>query len=162
MLNNFFCTTSDYAESLGLSLDFQNFEKEIADFPGAYSHTNRGAFYVVTDGSQKVVGCIGLRPFKGFADTTMQGYQLDPPQTTRVCEMKRLYVMPDYRRYKIGNVLVDKVLTEAKANGYTSMVLDTLPRLVGATNLYERKGFKEMQGCIDDADYGRLYLEVAL
>ncbi|KAG2184379.1 hypothetical protein INT43_000288 [Umbelopsis isabellina] len=152
----------DYAESLNLSLDFQNFEKEIADFPGAYSHTNRGAFFVVTDGSQKVVACVGLRPFKGFADTSMKDYQIDRPATTQVCEMKRLYVMPDYRRFKIGGVLVEKLFAAAKEIGYTSMVLDTLPRLAGAIKLYERYGFKEMQGCIDDAGYGRLYYEAPL
>lgn len=74
--------------------------------------------------------------------------------------MKRLYVIPEYRRFKIGAALVDKVIEDGKARGYTSMVLDTLPRLVGATRLYESKGFKEMLGCIDNANLERLYLEL--
>lgn len=114
------------------------------------------------EGVQKLVACVGLRPFKGFADTTMTSYNIEPPHTTKVCEMKRLYVMPEYRRFKIGGVLVDKLMAEGKARGYTSMVLDTLPRLAGATRLYEAKGFKAMPGCIDDANYGRLYFEAQL
>lgn len=112
--------------------------------------------------AETVVACVGLRPFKGFADTTITDHTIEPPQTTKMCEMKRLYVMPEYRRFKIGGVLVDKLMAEGKARGYTSMVLDTLPRLAGATRLYDAKGFKPMPGCIDDADYGRLYFEAQL
>ncbi|KAH8553487.1 acyl-CoA N-acyltransferase [Umbelopsis sp. PMI_123] len=153
----------DYSAGLGISLFFQNFDKEVADFPGAYTDENRGSFYVVTEnngGIEKVVACIGLRPFKGFADTGMPDYDIGSPETTKVCEMKRLYVVPEYRKFKIGAALVDKVIEDGKARGYTSMVLDTLPNLVGATRLYERRGFKEMTGCIDNADLGRLYFEL--
>lgn len=154
---------SDYSASLGISLNFQNFDKEVADFPGAYTEENRGSFFVVIDKddeNEKVVACVGLRPFKGFADTGMPGYSIGSPETTKVCEMKRLYVNPEYRRFKIGAALVDKLIEDGKARGYNSMVLDTLPRLVGATRLYESRGFKEMSGCIDNANLERLYLEL--
>ncbi|KAI8584765.1 hypothetical protein K450DRAFT_217908 [Umbelopsis ramanniana AG] len=151
--------------SLGISLFFQNFDKEVADFPGAYTEENRGSFFVVIDNhseTEKIVACIGLRPFKGFADTDMLDYPLGSPETTKVCEMKRLYVIPEYRRYKIGAALVEKVIEDGRARGYTSMVLDTIPTLVGATRLYQGRGFKEMSGCIDNADLQRLYFELEL
>jgi ribosomal protein S18 acetylase RimI-like enzyme len=55
--------------------------------------------------------------------------------------MKRLYVKPQYRKYKIGEALVNEILLQAKQLDYAVMKLDTLERLQAAIQLYLKKGF---------------------
>ena len=57
------------------------------------------------------------------------------------CEMKRLYVKPQFRGKNIGKLLVQKIITEAKEIGYSHMLLDTLPFLEKAIYLYKQFGF---------------------
>ena len=59
----------------------------------------------------------------------------------RICEMKRLYVQPAFRKHKIGEALVAAIVQEAKALNYTIMKLDTLQRLQPAIQLYLKQGF---------------------
>lgn len=60
------------------------------------------------------------------------------------CEMKRLYVKREYRGQKIASQLVDKIIDDAKIIGYKAILLDTLPFLQSAINLYKQKGFYEI------------------
>src|SRR5919201_5091350 len=81
----------EYAESLGFSLDFQDFESEVAALPGVYAPP-RGALLVArVDGNP--AGCVGVRP-------------LD--ETT--CEMKRLYVRQAYRGRGLGRRLAEAAI----------------------------------------------------
>ena len=57
------------------------------------------------------------------------------------CEMKRLYVRPQFRGKNIGKLLVQKIITDAKEIGYSYMLLDTLPFLEKAIHIYEQFGF---------------------
>lgn len=75
----------------------------------------------------KAAGCIGLR----YIDNDY-------------CEMKRLYVRPEFRGNKISNQLVERIMKEAKEIGYKYMVLDTLPFLTSAIRLYKGYGFYEV------------------
>ncbi len=59
------------------------------------------------------------------------------------CEMKRLYVRPQFRERKIGKLLVQKIIADAKEIGYSHMLLDTLPFLEKAIHLYQSFGFYE-------------------
>lgn len=68
------------------------------------------------------------------------------PSTTlrtmlRICEMKRLYVQPAFRKHKIGAALVDAILQQAQQLNYAVMKLDTLERLQPAIQLYLKQGF---------------------
>ena len=76
-----------------------------------------------------VAGCIALR-------------KLNQPGH---CEMKRLYVRPDFRKNKIGEKLAMELLTAAKEKGYTLMRLDTLYKLQPAIHLYEKLGFRKTE-----------------
>jgi putative acetyltransferase len=66
------------------------------------------------------------------------------PLTSDTCEMKRLYVCPDYRAAGLGRQLAERLIAEARSIGYQRMCLDTLPTMSGAQRLYERLGFKEI------------------
>src|SRR5689334_18520421 len=97
-----------YADSLPFDLDFQGFDRELAELPGDYAPP-RGALLVArVDGD--LGGCVALRPFDGD-----------------VCEMKRLFVAPAVRGAGLGRMLARAIVDEARRLGYTRMRLDTTP-----------------------------------
>jgi GNAT superfamily N-acetyltransferase len=135
----------EYEAGLGLSLCFQNFEKELANLPGDYAPP-AGCLFLATEDDNGVAGCIALRA-------------LGPD----VCEMKRLFVRPAYRGTGLGRVLVEAVLNEARRLGYRTMRLDTLPgRMDPAIALYRSVGFVEIapyrENPIEDAKFMELDL----
>ena len=117
----------EYEAGLGISLCFQNFAEELANLPGDYAPP-RGRLLLAREFDQ-LMGCIALRP----VGPTM-------------CEMKRLFVRPEYRDRGLGRVLVEAIIEEARKIGYTHMRLDTLPgRMDRAIELYRSIGFVEIE-----------------
>ncbi len=133
----------EYANQLGFSLDFQDFEAEVQALPGEYA-LPRGALFVAWVGG-RAAGCVGLRP-------------LD----SETCEMKRLYVRPEYRDRGVGRALAERVVEEAKALGYRRMRLDTVGSMTAALGLYRSMGFREIPAYRFNPVEGAVYLEVSL
>ena len=78
------------------------------------------------------------------------------------CEMKRLYVRPEFRGKHIGNLLAKKITDEAKNIGYKSMVLDTLPFLTSAIKMYKKLGFYEIEQYNDSPMQEAIYMKMDL
>src|ERR1043166_3857433 len=95
----------EYEAWLGLSLCFQNFEKELAELPGAYAEPN--GRLLMARNNDELAGCVALRK---LSDST--------------CEMKRLFVREKFRGKGVGRSLVDTIVREARAIGYRRMRLD--------------------------------------
>lgn len=112
----------EYIGSASVSLDFQNYEDELADLPGNYDAPTGGLFLAFHEGA--VAGC---GAFRAVDDGT--------------CEMKRVYVRPCARGRNLGRRLVERILAESRAAGYRRICLDVLPEFDAARRLYESLGF---------------------
>ena len=133
-----------YLEELNEDLCFQSFDSEIDNPLYKYSAPT-GALFIATYNATPV-GCIALQPLL----------------EAHTCEMKRLYVVPEYRNLKIGDALVKSLLQEAQLLGYTTMKLDTLERLQAAIKLYQKFGFETVNAYYDNPLPGVVYMQKEL
>ena len=131
----------EYAASLGFDLHFQEFKKELAEFPGEYAPPE-GRFLFAQEG-EKTAGCVTLRKIS-------QG----------VCEMKRLYVRPEFRKKGIGKKLAKAIIEAARKIGYKHMRLDTVPFMKEAIPLYRSLGFKEIESYRYNPIEGAKFMEL--
>jgi GNAT superfamily N-acetyltransferase len=79
-----------------------------------------------------------------------------------ICEMKRLYVKPQYQGMNIGRALAESVIQYARSVGYSRMRLDTLPRLDKALSLYKSLGFQEIAPYRDYQALEAIFMELML
>ena len=105
-------------------LDLQHYDAEVADPTQKYGLPD-GRLYVARCDGQPAA-CIALRRLAG---------------TT--CELKRLYVRPAFRGRGIAGAMMQRILDDARAIGYTAMLLDTLPFLTSAIRMYRALGFND-------------------
>jgi|GEM_PF-748204 len=133
----------EYAASIGIDLSFQDFNAELDGLPGKYAGPD--GVMILARKRAEPCGCVALR-------------KID----SRICEMKRLYVRPTARGLGIGRALVVRIIEEARARGYTSMRLDTLPAMKSAVALYKSFGFQEIAPYTFNPIAGTLFLEKVL
>ena len=102
-------------------------------------------------------GCVAMHRLEG----EMAGVGGDLFGGSDVCEMKRLYVRPEFRRYGLGRELVDSIVNCAAAVGYRRMRLDTVPSEMGrAVEMYLKLGFVEIEPYRLNPIPGAKYLEL--
>lgn len=116
---------AEYVDSLGIDLSFQDVATELAGLPGKYASPD-GVVLLARDGGGKAVGCVALRPWA----------------QPGAGEIKRLYVRPEARGLALGRRLAEAVVSYARQQGYTRLVLDTLASMRPALRVYHTLGFR--------------------
>ncbi len=82
---------------------------------------------------------------------------------TPVCEMKRLFVLSQFRGQGPGRKLIDAPMADARAIGYQRMRLDTITgKMDSAIVLYRAYGFREIPSYCENPIQGALYMELDL
>jgi ribosomal protein S18 acetylase RimI-like enzyme len=133
----------DYRDTLGLDLGFQNFDDELAELPGQYAPPT-GRLLLAMEGTQ-AAGCVALR-------------EIGPD----ICEMKRLYVRPAFRKQGVARRLARTIISAARKIGYARMRLDTLGSLHAAISLYKSLGFQQIEPYYSNPIAGVVFMELYL
>jgi GNAT superfamily N-acetyltransferase len=134
----------EYAQSLGFSLCFQNFDQELAGLPGDYAPPE--GRLLLAEWERQLAGCVAL-------------HTLGPG----ICEMKRLYLRPQFRGKGLGRGLAEHIIAEAREIGYERMRLDTVePIMKDAVAMYRRLGLQQIAPYRKNPIAGAMYMELPL
>ena len=79
-----------------------------------------------------------------------------------VGEVRRLFVNPDSRASGIGRALVAELIARSRGQGLDRLVLNTLPTMVQAAELYRSLGFVPCAPYVEDPTDGVLFFELLL
>jgi len=134
----------EYEKELNEDICFQSFDVELKDPLKKYGLPDGDL--VLAYWNDEVAGCIALTKMK----------------EAKACEMKRLYVKPEFRKNKIGRILIEELLIAAKERNYEKMRLDTFEKLQPAIHLYQNFGFKNISAYYHNPLQGVVYMEKEL
>ena len=135
----------EYARSLDFNLCFQSFDKELDALPGRYAPPQGRLILCRVNGA--AAGCIAVKPLR----------------TDGLCEMKRLFVRPEFRGKGIGLKLAARIIEDAKRIGYRAMRLDTITgHMNAAIAMYRSLGFKEIPPYYDNPVPNAAFFELTL
>jgi putative acetyltransferase len=101
------------------------------DAMSAHYPEPRAAFFVVLQGGH-VLGGGGIGP--------LTGAEVD------VCELRKMYFLPELRGRGLGEKLLRRCLDAARERGYRRCYLETLTGMDAAMKLYTNTGFKPLCG----------------
>jgi putative acetyltransferase len=135
----------EYASYLNASVGeehicMENYEKELATLPAPYQAPGGMILLALVEGEP--AGVIALKPLTPLRSAF-------PGE--RACEMKRLWVRPQFRGLRLGSLLSERLIEEARALGYTAIYLDTMPGTMQAANrIYGRMGFTPVERYVNN------------
>ncbi|MDQ3016770.1 MAG: GNAT family N-acetyltransferase [Bacteroidota bacterium] len=114
----------DYQDEFDDKACFTSFEDEFNNLESVYAESGKYKLIAIEESTGKIVGCVAIRT-------------LSPG----VAEMKRLYLVPQYRGFQLGRKLATAIMELATQHGYHQMLLDTMYEMKAAQRLYEQLGF---------------------
>lgn len=133
----------DYAKELGVDLCFQDFDNELKEISIQYNAPS--GFLLLLKYKNEFIGCVGLRKMKN-----------------EISEMKRMYIKKEFRGKGLSKKMIEEIVVQANKMNYKKILLDTLPQMKEAINLYALFGFKEIKAYrfnpIDETKYMELTL----
>lgn len=128
---------------VGETLSYQHLDEELSDAGKKYGPPDGRMYLALSDGAP--AGCAAL------ARCGEDG-----------CEMKRLYVRPEFRGLRIGQALVERIIADARQIGYRHIRLDTFPFMKSAIRLYEKYGFAYIERYNDNPAETAVFMQLTL
>jgi putative acetyltransferase len=120
-------------------------DAEVDDMAGAYARP--GCTYFVVEHAGRVCGGGGIAPLQG--------------DSTGICELRKMYFLPDLRGLGAGGELITLCLEHARRLGYSHCYLETLTGMNVAQKLYEKRGFERIASALGNTGHfgcNRFYL----
>lgn len=112
-------------EGMRQCLANQDYDEELSHLVEKYSPPSGSIYVVMADGEVAGMGALlRLEPDCG--------------------ELKRIFIYPQFRGRGIGDILMDRLLSDAVSYGYHHIKLDTFPAMIPAIGLYRKLGFYEI------------------
>ena len=113
-----------------------NTEIELGSLPAAYRQGG-GEFFVVLDPAGRIVGTLGIKSSKAGS------------VGVKVCELTRMYLLPEYRGMGEGDRILSEALQHAACLGFDGIELETAPVFAAAIRLYRKNGFQPVPRSAD-------------
>lgn len=97
------------------------------------------AVYFVIEKDGRIAGGAGIAPLDNGSE--------------EMCELQKMYFLPELRRLGIGAIMMEKCLDAAKELGYKQCYLETVNFMKDAQKLYTRSGFSYLDGPLGDTGH---------
>lgn len=103
------------------------------------AYENERSIYYVVENDQKIMGGAGIAPLeKG---------------NPSVCELQKMYFLPEARGKGLGKQMIQMCLNFAKANDFEQCYIETLPIMQEAQKLYIKTGFEYIDHALGDTGH---------
>ena len=113
-------------------------DAEVSAMSRHYTRESK-SLYLIARMHGEVVGGCGIAAFNG---------------SDEVCELRKLFLLPDCRGIGVGKALTQQCLSFAASQGYKRCYLDTLSNMASAIALYEKMGFTHLDRPLDGTIHG--------
>jgi len=97
------------------------------------------AIYYVVEKDREIFGGAGIKQLDNFEGN--------------VCELQKMYFLPETRGIGLGGKMMETCLQKAKEFGFEQCYLETLPYMEGARKLYRKVGFKDLDAPMGDTGH---------
>lgn len=143
LITEYTTTILPQSEDVGPCLSSQHLREELQDMQKKYGPPSGRIYLAIVDG--RAAGCVALAK-----------------NDEEYCEIKRLYVRPEYRGQHISRALVEQVIADARSIGYQHMRLDTFPFMEHAIKLYKTYGFYYIERYNDNPAKTAVFMQLDL
>lgn len=133
----------EYANAINFDAGFKNFNSELSTLNTTFSAPD--GCLLLSYKNNELVGCVAVRKIQ-------EG----------VAELKRFYVRPNFRKFKIGARLLELAIENAKQLNFHFLRLEVIPTLTKAKELYLSFGFYPIEPYKNIEMEGTSYLELNL
>lgn len=103
------------------------------------TYNKKKSVYFVVDDNDKIIGGAGISPLDNFEGN--------------VCELQKMYFLPEARGKGLGRMMMETCLNKAKALGFEQCYLETLPYMTDAKKLYAKVGFESLEAPMGDTGH---------
>ena len=99
---------------------------------------NKANYYVIEKNGE-IYGGAGIKQLDNFEGN--------------VCELQKMYFLPEARGIGLGGKMMEICLQKAKEYGFEQCYLETLPYMKDARKLYRKVGFKDLEAPMGDTGH---------